>query len=576
MLIFYFTFFTFQITKRIEQYFQIFGEVESFRVHTKGDFQFAFVQYKSYEAAKTVLTKWKHRVANRTITVKPAHDRHQPDFEEFQPPPQDSPRNILNALNDDCLERMFKLFNLVDLTAAADVCVRFQQHAIDVFNLKYKHVVKREDIAEFKGPVKFKMMLRHFGSLIHSLSIDKNYLKGNAVDLLNMISEYAPVLKELTLDGFNVGGGGNGSVNGVHKLFARLEKLTLFECEFKNGARKLFASCAELKHLSLNMCEWNNRCIDQKFPKLEEMHLYDFSDMEDDELEMFIISNPSLKRMSICDNMNSYEVDMMQTIGEHLKNLEELKIDEIFFDERSEFQSLGDLPLLRKLSLDANFHSVAPLIKMLAEKAVPLEYLALEDTEMDSNAIRSMSKLTKLNEIQLSCVSDLTDEHVIELAKELPQLREIHLKESTAKDITTIGLRNILGHAKKLSHLVLESASNVQIDMSDYRSMLKSVQNRPEKIKLEIKITGNGNKVNVPEDVLSANREWLWIDEEVVEKIAYFGGDDDDDDDDDFDYDFDDNNYFYDSDNYYGSEYGFGYGIGYGFDFGYNYYSDSD
>lgn len=41
--------------------------------------------------------------------------------------------------------------------------------------------------------------------------------------------------------------------------------------------------------------------------------------------------------------------------------------------------------------------------------------------------------------------------------------------------------------------------------------MLESVKSRPEKVKLMIKIS-HGDKVDVPEETMNANREWLYTD----------------------------------------------------------------
>lgn len=413
------------------------------------------------------------------------------------------------------------------MSVCADVCVRFQQHAIDAFKLKYKHAVRIGYGSEFKGqPDKFEAMLRNFGPLIHSLDVDHSIFKTtDAADVLKMISKYTSALKELQLYNFEIA----EHVNDVHPLFAKLETLSLSYCTFTNGAEKLLAPCAELKCLRIGRVAWDNCCIDQTFPKLEEVRLAECSTIDNDEFKKFITSNPTIKKLSIDDNSELKSGGIIHLIGQHLKNLVELEIDQESFERTGQFQkctlSLSRLCSLKKLTLNYNGNAVAPLMKKLAEKAVPLEYLTLKKGSIDSSAIKSMSELIKLNEIEMENIKNLTDDHVVMLAKELPQLHALRLEGSTAEDITIIGLRNMLDHAKTLSHLVLECASNIQITMNDYQSMLKSVQIRPKKIKLEIEITGSGDKLNVSEKVLAANREWLWIDEEIE--------DDDDEDDDD-------------------------------------------
>lgn len=41
---------------------------------------------------------------------------------------------LLNILDNDCLREIFKYLTLLDLINAAEVCIRFNQHANDAFN----------------------------------------------------------------------------------------------------------------------------------------------------------------------------------------------------------------------------------------------------------------------------------------------------------------------------------------------------------------------------------------------------------------------------------------------------------
>lgn len=98
------------------------------------------------------------------------------------------------------------------------------------------------------------------------------------------------------------------------------------------------------------------------------------------------------------------------------------------------------------------------------------------------------------------------------MGRGLPNLRKIIL---SADDISIMGLRIMVEYAKRLSHLhfyTLSSATNViTIHMTDYRLMLNAVQNQPEKINLNIGIRGRVVDIKVPNEILLANRHWLWI-----------------------------------------------------------------
>lgn len=48
------------------------------------------------------------------------------------PPPQDSPKHILNALNDKCIQQIFSYLisgGILDFFSAAEVCKKFQENA---------------------------------------------------------------------------------------------------------------------------------------------------------------------------------------------------------------------------------------------------------------------------------------------------------------------------------------------------------------------------------------------------------------------------------------------------------------
>lgn len=514
--------FFFQLVKGVKRYFQRFGEVESICMPSTPQSSFCFIQYKSSDAAKKALSKSSHRIANCMLTVRPAYVKHQPDYKQFKPPAQDAPHHILNALNDDCLRVIFKKFNLVDLSAAADVCVRFQLHATEAFKSMYKHTLKIDQNSTFKRhPDTFEVCLRNFGQLIHSLTIDHHILKTNPVGILETINKCAPALKDLELCHFEV----SCSVDDVHLLFVQLEKLSLLHCTFTNGAEKLLASCAELKRLHVLNGDWDNSCIDRTFPQLEEVDLIECSTIDDAEFKRFISMNPALKKLSLRGNCE-LTANSIHPISE-LTSLVELQIEDLDIGSSLKFlkgtMNLSQLHSLQKLTLNNNGLTLTPLLAKLAENAVPLEHLSLKFGSINSNGIQKMSELMKLNAIEFENIEHLTDNHIIELAKELPQLRAVHLTGWSARNITTGGVRTMLEHAGMLSHLVLKRASKIQIDQNDYRAMLQTIHNRREKIKLTIELTGSGDKVNVSDELMATNRNRLWIDEKIEDQRIRVG-----------------------------------------------------
>lgn len=129
-----------QIIHEIQDYFEKFGEVVSIRMHAQYNFQYGLVQFKMAETAKKVLSRSPHWIGGCAVEAKVADLWHQPVDPLLIPPDQESDSNIINALDDDCLREIFKHLNVVDLSCAAEVCVRFNQHAQEVISTKHKTV----------------------------------------------------------------------------------------------------------------------------------------------------------------------------------------------------------------------------------------------------------------------------------------------------------------------------------------------------------------------------------------------------------------------------------------------------
>lgn len=485
-------------------YFMQFGEVKSVGMHHNGDVDFSFVEFRTTEAASAVLSNATHRIANCDIEVKAAEPWHQPD-------------HILNALDDDCLREVFKHLNKWDLTNAADVCVRFKQRAKEAFSVKYKKVSLY--FHEFMEEPN-EELLCIFGPMIQSLWIEREF--GELYDdiVLKWIEEKTTSeLKVLKLSKFTI----DGKID-IHSTLANLEKLELDRCNLVSYYyvnKPLLAACIELKTLQIKQTNYRDfKCINQQFPKLEEISLVDSSALNDADLIGFVTLNPTLKKLVIENNHNVKSVEIIRVISQHLRNLVELGIDQCF-DKVDKFQryvlSLSQLNSLETLKINFNSMSIAPLMEGLATNCVPIENLMLKNGRIDTEAIESMSQLKQMKTLVLNDIDGLSDERFIGLAMTLPQLQKLNLDGLTAKGISSIALKEMLPYAIKLSLLSFAKECDFLIDVDDYEAILKTVQSRPEKVHLLVKIKGYGGIVDVPEEILAGNREWLYIDEEIEE-----------------------------------------------------------
>lgn len=118
----------------------------------------------------------------------------------------------------------------------------------------------------------------------------------------------------------------------IHTLFAKLQRLSLTECELTDGAGNLLAQCVQLEVLTLSGGKYNNQTIARTFTNLKEMNLVSTLWLNDAQFEQFIRSNRNLQKLSIRGLTSVKRTAMMSQIGQRLTNLIEVHIDHIFMN----------------------------------------------------------------------------------------------------------------------------------------------------------------------------------------------------------------------------------------------------
>ena len=115
--------------------------------------------------------------------------------------------------------------------------------------------------------------------------------------------------------------------------------------------------------------------------------------------------------------------------------------------------------------------SRAPLSHFKAN-ALSIEHLEIFNAKIDMEFVETISQMKQLKGLVLRGVNDLSDEHLICLAMGLgSQLEILRLEDSsTAKYLTTSGLKTMLTFATKLSVLKVQ-LETIKIDVKDYNAM---------------------------------------------------------------------------------------------------------
>lgn len=509
------------------------------------------------ETAEKVLSTGKHCIEDCDVQVEEAEPWHQPD-------------HILNILDDNCLRVILSNLSLVDLTNAANVCVRFNQQSKAVFSAKYK----RLDLTECSNE-EAKKSIQTFGSLAHSIDIEGfppsvTYLSSeygeciwgpeNNSEILSMIDLYCTsALSELKLIEFDFEDTLYDKVI-LGSAFNTMQKLVFYNCQLTSNVKGLLALCNELKVLELNKCSWSYEdiCV-SKYKKLEELRLVRTTEFNDRTLKRFITLNPTITKLSFV-GLRERDISVsrtLRTIAENLRNLLELEFQQCEYcdDFAKSLPHLDKLTSLKVLKLDLTTISAKQLCDVLIANDTPIECLRFYFGEIDIDAIKSISQMKKLKIFGLCHTKNFTDNTLMHLAKDLgPQLEKLELLCSTAQNITTIGLKKMLPFATKLSLFSLYSET-VTIDLDDYRTMLDAIKKRPEKRGLLLELTGQSGQIHVPKTMLLENCDTLHIkeivDTSIVEGSVYDHSSlDSSSDSDPYNnhYDFDSDDYYFDSD----------------------------
>lgn len=454
-----------------------------------------------------------HWISNCRIKAKPAHPLHQSGNEQ---PDQVSDANIINALNDDCLRVIFWHLNLVDLTNAAEVCVRFNEHAKIAFKAKFTELeITRADFSRRIA----KAVLRNFGKLIRSLKVESMALGPDHEALTLIHLHTSTALTELHLVDFKCCMNIN-LPNAVYALMSQVKQLTLEYCRFHNKLEALLAACNQLSALRIVGSRWNENAINRRFEQLKEAQFANNFMLTDFELNEFIELNPTLENLTITENYELLSSNTIQSISKNLPHLVKLDFEQPSLDEDdSNFlknaDTLGQLNSLKSLTFHLNYcDSALPLMRALANGNVPIEHLKLLGGSIHNDSVKFMSQLKKMNIFELNDVDGLTNEMLVELAMEWPEIESFRFVTDIFHNITIAGLKKCVKHAKKLANLTLDGElDSCTIEVIDYEELLEMVKNRPEQVQLTIKIIDAGGVVNVPVSILNENREWLAIEE---------------------------------------------------------------
>lgn len=196
------------------------------------------------------------------------------------PDDDDSPQNIVNALNDDCLLQIFSELSLCDLCDVANVCTRFNDIAMRIFRSKFKntddHIESLVREPRFLTPLplfRIELFFKTFGPEISTMKFVMTDESLPATDiLLGFCADFCTNIASLEIAEFYSNNLASCK-SSLRRLLPRLTELTLpwFKSPDKFEMDDLLVGDWPLKVLNLNIDEFDWTKTVVKLPQLENL-----------------------------------------------------------------------------------------------------------------------------------------------------------------------------------------------------------------------------------------------------------------------------------------------------------------
>lgn len=324
-------------------------------------------------------------------------------------PPHDSPSNILNTLNDDCIQAILvRITNVPDFANASQACERFQENAKLCFPSRFKSI-ELCSCELFKNREALLSFFRIFGNSIRSISwkCSKLRCRYGKNDDFNWFFRKFKQLLELDTKSFNQFS--PAMLTKFLQLNPQLKRVAIYNDRFSNQTISFLRG---LIHA----------------PSIEGLTIAISNDIFDDTNFQLLANLKKLKYLNISMN-RSLGGDLVTLMAENGLPIEELKIDAA----DDVIQPLLKLKNLRKLNI--SHISIDAIMAFVAEKPLEtLDFLHYSITAMQFSEIITHSK--DIRNISFQSFNLQIDQKVFEKIFRLAKNRtKVHLITNEKIDI---------------------------------------------------------------------------------------------------------------------------------------------
>lgn len=355
----------------------------------------------------------------------------------LSPPDQQSPNNIVNMLNDDCLRTIFESnhLSLDDLCAIGSVCVRFNEIVKQVFAAKHKN---EDDCQALMTKTLWKIE-EYFRIARNETVVGWHF--DDPASIIGMIMENCTNLKKLYWLHLE-----QSTLNEMRSLFDQLTYLYLSDvqsCDFTD----IFTSNALLT--SLRICDMDDasKLPNIQLPKLASLHLFDVNTAESS-LERFLQLNSQLTTITF-NHCIMHDFGIERAL-KHLPNIENLTIvdwsrDFLRMYLRADYTYLSQLKYLKMIRFEGGHLMMKRFLCTLIDTQMTLDCLVLDNphygTKLPSSAKYPMAEIAQLPSIKCLKIGRLDESTLLAFTKCFGVAEEI---EVFTGRVTLQGIHNAL------------------------------------------------------------------------------------------------------------------------------------
>lgn len=343
-------------------------------------------------------------------------------------PDADSPTNIINALNDDCIRLIFEtcVNDSVGLTELATVCTRFQAIALQLFKTKYwknLHFIRMHCTPYFSKDNCPLPLVEDFYRIFGESMIAIDFQLARSCDIVNgIVLKYCPKLEYFGCFLFDQQ---SCEEDHIRLLAHRVKHLSICSWHCPQGPINLtnmLGLCTHLEKLTIDGAE---SMPPTRLPKLIDLRLQRVQFTDIDHIKMFFALNTQLELLQL-DRTRS-------TIGvEHiLRFLPNLRSLNILHYPLSEFKCgdidcFGRLRKLRALQIVADSRTTRNILDALNRHGIELDKLHIQHFDDDVDVVETVCQSKSLE--YLVAFSKKGEQDLRRYVQELPKLVEFKVK----------------------------------------------------------------------------------------------------------------------------------------------------